>query len=140
MAMGFWHSRRRQGFYAPSNLGTGGEMFTPLYASPAKIHGSAQLVPQTKFIGEGVAILNFRLESLGADTGDLGKVLEPFADAFIPQGHENALIVKHIGFDLILGSRKHKTVVDGVSKQLRAARDRWVCSTVVHSRVIDTIA
>lgn len=115
-------------------------MFTPLYASPAKIHGSAQLVPRTKFIGEGVAILNFRLESLGADTGDLGKILEPFADAFIPQGHDNVLIVKHIGFDLIRGSRKHKTAMYGLSEQLRAARDRWVCSTVVHSRVIDATA
>lgn len=116
------------------------EILTPLYASPAKIHGSAQLIPQTKFIGEGVAILNFRLGSLGTDTGDLGKILEPFADAFIPQGHENVLIVEHIGFDLILGSQRHKTAVDGVSEQLRAARDWWVCSTVVHSRVIDTPA
>jgi hypothetical protein len=58
----------------------------PLYPSLAKLRGSAQLIPRSKFLSDGIAILNLRLDVFHFDTGDLGKILEPFANAFFPEG------------------------------------------------------
>jgi hypothetical protein len=66
--------------------------------------------------------LNFRLGDFHEDTGDLGKVLEPFARAFIPNDNMDSLIFEHITYDLEQGKLKHKRKVDKVAKRLNMAR------------------
>ena len=107
----------------------------PLYESPAEIRGSAQLIPRSKFLGNGIAILNFRLDAFHLDTGDLGSILEPFTSAFFPEDGNNLLIFENIVYDLTQSQTKHEQRIRGVIGQLRAAR--WVsyASTLVNSRL-----
>src|SRR6267142_1369986 len=79
----------RQGFYVSptephaNDLDAAAIQLLPhAYESPATVRGSAQLIPCSKFFGEGVAILNFHLQSLDVDAGDLGGLLKVFAAAF----------------------------------------------------------
>src|ERR1700761_7676142 len=83
-----------------------GSNLEPLYESPAKIRGSTQLIPRSKFLGSGVAILNFRLDGFHLDTGDLGKILETFATAFFPEENSNLLIFEDIVYDLTRTQQK----------------------------------
>jgi hypothetical protein len=92
----------------------------PLYESPAEIRGSTQLIPRSKFQDNGTAILNFRLDSFHLDTGDLGKILQPFAAAFFPEDGNNSLIFEEIVFDLTQSQHEQKT--HSVVERLRAAR------------------
>jgi hypothetical protein len=94
----------------------------PLCESPAEIRGNAQLIPRSKFLGNGVAILNFRLDSFHLDTGDLGKILGPFASAFFPEDGKNMLIFENIVYDLTQSRTEHERRIHGVVGQLRAAR------------------
>ncbi|KAF8266767.1 hypothetical protein EI94DRAFT_1701500 [Lactarius quietus] len=87
----------------------------PAYAFPAKICGSAQLIPRSKFSSNGIVVLNFHLAGFHEDMGDLGKILEPFACAFIPKENMDLLIFEHITFDLEQGKLKHKRNVDKVA-------------------------
>lgn len=94
----------------------------PLYGSPAKIRGSTQLIPRSKFLGSGVAILNFRLDGFHLDTGDLGKILEIFATAFFSEENSNLLIFEDIVFDLTRTQQKHDEKIRSVIGKLEAAR------------------
>jgi hypothetical protein len=94
----------------------------PLYPSPAKLRGSAQLIPRSKFLSDGVAILNLRLDVFHFDTGDLGKILEPFANAFFPEGGDGLLIYKDILFDLSAHWDVHQQNMEDVFRHLSAAR------------------
>lgn len=95
----------------------------PAYDTTARVRGSAQLIPRSKFLSTGVTILNFRLESFQLDTCDLGKTLEPIANAFFPQ-NGGLLISESIGFDLTRSPRKHERKIQKVIGELREAR--WV--------------
>jgi len=86
-----------KGFYVQS---PNTQTLIPVYDFPAEIHGYTVLIPQSKFQNDGVAILNFCLSSFDLDTGDLGKVLEPFASAFFSKEGSDLLIVEHIAYDL----------------------------------------
>lgn len=86
-------------------------------------------MPRSKFSSDGVAVLNFRLESFHEDTGDLGKILEPFAGAFFPKENKNFLIFEHITFDLEQSKPKHKRRTEKIARRLNTAR--WVFRTVM---------
>lgn len=107
----------------------------PLYESPVEICGSAQLIPRSKFLGNGVAILNFRLNAFSLDTGNLGKILEPFASSFFSEDGKNLLIFEDIVYDLTQCRAKHEQMIDGIVEKLRAAR--WVshAGALVDSRL-----
>ena len=94
----------------------------PLYHFPAKIRGSAQFSPRSKFQSGGIAILNFRLDTFNRDTGNLGHILEPFANAFFPEGGDTLLIYQ----DIVVSQsqREHEDQMHTIFKQLSAAR--WV--------------
>lgn len=92
--------------------------------SPAKVYGSAQLIPRSKFLSNGIGILNFRLDAFHLDTGDLGKILEPVAKAFFPAGNDNLLIYQDIIYDLSERRQEHSEIMDNIVRRLRAAR--WV--------------
>jgi hypothetical protein len=94
----------------------------PLYESPATIRGHTQLVPRSRFLSNGIAILNFRLDSFRFDTGDLGKILGPFATAFFPEEENVSLILEDIVYDLARSRRKHKQKIHSVVEKLIAAR------------------
>ena len=98
-----------------------GSNLEPLYESPAKIHGITQLIPRSRFLGNGVAILNFCLDSFHLDTGDLGKILEPFATAFFTK-ENTSLIFEDIIYDLPRNQHKHEEKIYSVVRKLRAAR------------------
>jgi hypothetical protein len=110
----------------------------PIYESPAHVRGSARLLPRSKFQSSGVAILNFRLNSFHLDTGDLGKILEPFAFAFFPKESNGILIFESIEYDLPRSQRKHDRRMQKVVEKLRAAR--WVpqVGTLVSSHLTDS--
>ena len=84
------------------------EGLAPLYDTPAIIRGSAQLIPRSKFLGDGVAILNFRLNGFHLDTGDLGKILQPFAAGFFPKGDKHLLLFQDIVFDITQSQHRQK--------------------------------
>ena len=92
----------------------------PLYETPAIICGNAQIIPRSKFLGNGIAILNFCLDGFHLDTGDLGKILQPFAAAFFPKEGNNLLVFENIVFDLAQSGHEQK--IQGVIEQLTAAR------------------
>ena len=94
----------------------------PLYKSPATIRGHTQLVPRSRFLSNGIAILNFHLDSFRRDTGNLGEILRPFATAFFPEEGNNSLIFEDIVYDLARSRRKHKQKINSVVANLRAAR------------------
>ena len=113
------------------------ETLEPLYKSTAELRGSAQLIPRSKFLGNGVAILNFRLDAFNMDTGDLGKILKPFARSFFSADDKNLLIFEDIVYDLTQGRTKHKKMMRGIVEKLRAAR--WVSRRIpVDSRGAST--
>jgi hypothetical protein len=123
----FRELRRFQGFYISPYKGCDMRSMEmqPLphvYTSPAKILGSAQLVPCSKFLGEGVVILNFRLSSLDVDTADLGGILGPFAAAFFGGDYRNLLTLEHITFDLDADKSGHARKMKGIAKKLR---EKW---------------
>ncbi|KAH9017859.1 hypothetical protein EDB85DRAFT_2201432 [Lactarius pseudohatsudake] len=93
----------------------------PIYQHPAEIRGSAQVIPRSKYQNDGVAILNFRLKSFNCDTGDLGKILGPFAAAFFPNQGGHSLLFENIDFDLTRGRREHRQIIERVQENLRAA-------------------
>ena len=95
------------------------------YGSPATIHGSAQLMPRSKFSSNSIAVLNFRLHSLHKDMGNLGKTLEPVACAFFPKESKDLLIFEHIVYDLEQNKLKHKLKIDTIVKQLIASRSMF---------------
>ena len=90
-----------------------------VYTSPAKIIGSPQLVPCSKFLGEGVAILNFRLSSLDVDTADLGEILGPFAAAFFGGDYRTLLTLEHIKFNLDADKSGHARKMKTIANKLR---------------------
>lgn len=94
----------------------------PLYKFPAELCGIAQLIPRSKFLGNGIAILNFHLDGFNLDTGSLSKVLEPFATGFFSADDENLLIFEDIVYDSIQCWTKHEQIIHGIVKKLRAAR------------------
>jgi hypothetical protein len=94
---------------------------TPVYKSPAKVRGSTQLIPRSKFLSNDVAILNFHLEDFHLDTGNLGKILEPFASAFFPK-EGNGLIYNDIVFDLTQSRCRHTNQIHDVIRKITAAR------------------
>jgi hypothetical protein len=87
-------------------------------------------MPRAKFSSNAIAVLNFRLKSFHSDTGDLGKILEPFAGGFFPNENEELLIFEHIIYDL-QSKLAHQRKVNNVFKRLNAAR--WVFRSVVGS-------
>jgi hypothetical protein len=93
----------------------------PVYESPAEIRGSTQLIPRSKFLSNGIAILNLRLDAFYVNTGDLGKILEPFATSFFPEGGEVSLIYQDIVFNLSDRRREHEERMRSVVGQLSAA-------------------
>ncbi|KAH9014023.1 hypothetical protein EDB85DRAFT_2215399 [Lactarius pseudohatsudake] len=109
------------GFYVSQDHQTKGRDHEPIYQHPAEIRGSAQVIPRSKYQNDGVAILNFRLKSFNCDTGDLGKILEPFAAAFFPNQGGHSLLFENIDFDLTRGHREHRQIIERVQENLRAA-------------------
>ncbi|KAH9016703.1 hypothetical protein EDB85DRAFT_1898010 [Lactarius pseudohatsudake] len=106
-------------------------ILSPAYASPALIRGSAQVIPRSMFSSNGIAVLSFRLESFHADTGDLGKVLEPFANAFFPNENKDLLIFEHITYDLDQSKLKHQRRVHKVAKRLSPLAASKVLKTAI---------
>jgi hypothetical protein len=94
----------------------------PLFENPVKIRGCAQLIPRSRFLSNGVAILNFRLKGFHLDTADLGKILEPFAAAFFTKENSDLLIFEDIVCDLPRDQHKHEANICNVVKKLGAAR------------------
>jgi hypothetical protein len=94
----------------------------PLYATPAKIRGSAQITPRAKFLSESIAILNFQLDAFRLDTGDLGKILEPFAHAFFPGDGDSSPIYQEIVYNLSENRHEHKKRIQSAIGRLRGAR------------------
>ena len=80
----------------------------PLYDTAAQICGSTQLIPHANFLGNGVAILNFCLDSFDLDTADLGKILQPFAAAFFSKGAKTSLLYQDIVFNLAQSGHEKK--------------------------------
>ncbi|KAH8976756.1 hypothetical protein EDB86DRAFT_2839264 [Lactarius hatsudake] len=110
------------GFYVSQEHQTKGRDHEPIYQHPAKVRGSAQVIPRSKYQNDGVAILNFRLKSFNRDTGDLGKILEPFAATFFPNEGDHSLLFENIDFDLTTrGLREHRKIIERVQENLRAA-------------------
>ena len=107
-----WTHNAYKGFY------TSHTNKTPIYEYPAEVRGTAQLIPRSKFLSNGVAILNFRFGHFHLDTGDLGKILGPFAAAFFPE-EGNGLIYEDIMFDMC-NQRGHRTKIRGIARQLGA--------------------
>jgi len=113
-----------QGFYSSKNPDTehiSTQTLTPAFTSPAKVHGSAQFAPHSKFLGEHVAILNFRLKSLDIDTGDISRLLGGFAAAFFGGTSRSLLISENIEFDLDIGMSAHKKQMNKILRTFRAA-------------------
>jgi hypothetical protein len=108
-----------------------------VYESPATILGSAQFVPCSKFLGEGVAILNFRLNTLDVDTADLGGILGPYAATFFGGDYRTLLTIEHIKFDLNADRSGHRQKMRRVVNKLRASR--CVPRTVADFRNVDTV-
>jgi hypothetical protein len=92
----------------------------PVYGCPAKVRGSAQLLPRSKFLSAGVAILNVRLGNFHFDTGDLGKILEPFAAAFFPNEGNTSLIFEDIVYDLTQSQQAHKRKTRKLAEQMKS--------------------
>jgi len=92
----------------------------PLYDTPATIRGSAQLVPRSKFLGYGTAILSFCLDDFHLDSGDLGKILQPFAAAFFPKEGNSSLLFEEILFGSTQSQYEQK--IQSVIDQFTAAR------------------
>ena len=61
-----------------------------------------------KFLGNGVAILNFHLDGFDLDTADLGKMLQPFAAAFFPKEAKILLLCQGIVFILAQSGHEEK--------------------------------
>ena len=114
----------------------------PLYGTPAKIRGSAQITPRAKFLSDSIAILNFRLDAFHLDTGDLGKILEPFANAFFPGDGDSSPIYQEIvytrtcqkkcrmtNFPTVHGSRPHLGKPNSELFLVEACKQNWyMCS------------
>ena len=94
----------------------------PLYESPAEVRGSAQLIPRSKFLSNGIAVLNLRLDALLLDTADLGRILEPFASGFFPAGGDDLLLYQHITYDLSRRRQEHEERMESIVRDLSAAR------------------
>ena len=94
----------------------------PLYGTPAKIRGSAQITPRAKFLSDSIAILNFRLDAFHLDTGDLGKILEPFANAFFPGDGDSSPIYQEIVYNLSENPHGHMKRIQSTISRLRGAR------------------
>ncbi|KAF8264024.1 hypothetical protein EI94DRAFT_1739344 [Lactarius quietus] len=94
----------------------------PLYDAPAEVRGSAQLIPRSKFLGGGVAILNFRLDAFHLDTGDLGNILKPFANAFFSEDGDILPIYQEILFDMSKNQHEHQQRIRSAVRELTAAR------------------
>jgi hypothetical protein len=94
----------------------------PVYECPAEVRGSAQLLPWSKFLSAGVAILNVRLGNIHFDTGDLGKILQPFAAAFFPKVGKRSLIFEDIMYDLARSQQEHKRKIHKLAEQLKSRR------------------
>ncbi|KAF8274700.1 hypothetical protein EI94DRAFT_1695829 [Lactarius quietus] len=88
-------------------------VLTALRASmSAEVCGSAQLLPWSRFLSAGIAILNVGLGDFHFDTGDLGKILEPFAAAFVPKAGNRLLIFEDIA---------HKQKIHKLVEQLKSS-------------------
>ena len=96
-------------------------VLTPASTSPAKVNGSAQFNPRSKFLGDHVALLSFRLKSLDVDTGDVGRLLEVFSRAFFGGANKSLLISEHVEFDLDTNISAHKAQTGKIVGKLRAA-------------------
>lgn len=71
-----------------------------------------------------MVIVNFRLDAFHFDTGDLGKILEPFASAFFPGRDDGSLIYEEVVFNLSERRQEHEEMMSEVVATLRKAR--WV--------------
>jgi len=113
-----------QGLYLKENWDTtqiSTRVLTPASTSPAKVNGSAQFNPRSKFLGDHVALLSFRLKSLDVDTGDVGRQLEGFSRAFFGGTNKSLLISEHVDFDLDTNISAHRVQTGRIVKNLRAA-------------------
>jgi hypothetical protein len=115
-----------QGFYSSKNpdrehISTVTEMLTPAFTTPAQVHGSAQFAPRSRFLGERVFILNFRLKSLDVDTGDIGRLLGSFAASFFGGTNRSLLNSENIEFDLDKGMLAHKKQMNKILRTFREA-------------------
>jgi len=93
-----------------------------IYISPATILGSAQFVPHSKFLREGVVILNFHLNSLDVDTANLGGILGPYAATFFGGYYRTLLTLEHIKFDLDANKLGHRQNIKRIVNKLRASK------------------
>lgn len=112
-----------QGFYSRKNPDTAHistQTLTPAFTTPAQVHGSAQFAPRSKFLGEHVVILNFRLKSLDVDTGDIGRLLGGFAASFFGGKNRGLLNSENIEFDLDKGVLAHKQRMKKILGTFRA--------------------
>lgn len=87
------------------------------------------MAPRSKFLGEHVVILNFRLESLDDDAADVGGILGSFAAAFFGGAAKNLLIVENVKFDLDKNPLGHKRRIGRIVKKLREAQAMYVPRT-----------
>jgi len=113
-----------QGLYLKDNWDTtqiSTRVLTPASTSPAKVNGSAQFNPHSKFLGDHVALLSFYLKSLDVDTGDVGRQLEGFSCAFFGGTNKSLLISEHVDFDLDTNISAYRVQTGRIVKNLRAA-------------------
>ena len=125
----FWKLRRYQGFYIIISPYKGCDMrsitmqnLPHVYKSSATILGSAQFVPCSKFLGEGIAILNFCLNTLDIDTADLGRILGPYAAMFLGGDYRILLTLEHVKFNLDADGSGHRQTMRRIVNKLRASR------------------
>jgi len=93
-----------------------------IYTSPATILGSTQFFPCSKFLGEGITILNFCLNSLDVDTANLGGILGPYVAMFFGGYYRTLLTLEHIKFDLDANKSGHRQNMKRIVNKLRASR------------------
>ena len=113
-----------QGLYLRKNCDTAQistRVLTPTSTSPAQIHGSTQLTPHSKFLGDHIALLSFCLKSLDVDTGNVGRLLEGFACTFFGGMNKSLFISEHVKFDLDTNISAHKVQTGRIVRKLRAA-------------------
>jgi len=113
-----------QGLYLKENYDTtqiSTRVLTPASTSPAKVNGSAQFNPHSKFLGDHIALLSFCLKYLDVNTGDVSRLLEGFSCAFFGGTNKSLLISEHVKFDLNTNISAHKVQTGRIVKRLRAA-------------------
>jgi len=114
-----------QGLYLKENRDTtqiSTWVLTTASTSPAKVNGSTQFNPCSKFLGDHIALLSFHLKSLDVDTGNVGRLLEGFSCAFFGGANKSLLILEHVKFDLNTNISAYKVQTGRIVKRLRAAR------------------